>query len=347
MRRQILFGGERFVADQISNGYYRIPLPGLSATWGWVKPDNRMVVYPQLTNPALNLAALPNNDFPIRESFSVVTNKAMFGRPKFNRSVVKAFSPTSPGGDGKALFVTDATNHGTGTTESATIGKPGQRNYYVQCDVYFNYHPSYLTGSGYERYGIFLRDDGFAGLDTTYEGAGNCYALLWDDDDGRLRAAKIVDGTVTDFFPTVHTVAASGWHTLRIEARETEIEYFLDGALLVQTTDSTFPCGVCGVGYSQHTAPSYPGARGACFDNFIADTLDTNAPPRLTAITNLSAGQIGLSLTGQIGKGFTVYASTNLADWMALGTVSNTTGTGQFTDPAATNSQRFYRSSQP
>jgi hypothetical protein len=153
----IVFGGGRFVADQVSGGYYRIPLPGPATTWGWVKPDSRMIVYPQLTNPSLNLAALPNNNFPIRESFTTVTNKAMFGRPKFNRSVVKTFSPPSPGGDGKVQFVTDQTNHGTGTTESATVGKPGHRNYYVQCDVYFNYKPAYLTGSSFERYGIFLR----------------------------------------------------------------------------------------------------------------------------------------------------------------------------------------------
>ena len=278
----IYFGGGRFVADQVSGAYYRIPLPGGSATWGWVKPDNRMVVYPELTNPALNLSTLPNNNFPIQESFAVVTNKCMFGRPKFNRPVVKAFSPAAPGGDGKVLFVTDATNHGTGTTDSATVGKPGHRNYFVQCQVYFNFQPSYLSGSSFERYGVFLRDDGFAGLDTSYEGAGNCYALLWDCDDGRLRAAKLVDKAITDFFPTARYVTGSGWHTLRIEARESQIRYFLDGTLLVAATDTTFPCGVCGVGYSWHTSNStYPSARGACFDNFLADTLDTNPPAPL------------------------------------------------------------------
>src|ERR1019366_14898 len=67
---QIVFGGERFVADQVSGSYYRIPLPSASATWGWVKPDSRMIVYPQLTNPNLNLSQLANNNFPIRESFA-------------------------------------------------------------------------------------------------------------------------------------------------------------------------------------------------------------------------------------------------------------------------------------
>jgi hypothetical protein len=277
-----------------------------------------------------------------------VTNKCMFGRPKFNRPVVKAFSPAAPGGDGKVLFVTDATNHGTGTTDSATIGKPGHRNYFVQCQVYFNFQPSYLSGSSFERYGVFLRDDGFAGLDTSYEGAGNCYALLWDCDDGRLRAAKLVDKAITDFFPTARFVTGSGWHTLRIEARESQIRYFLDGTLLVAATDTTFPCGVCGVGYSWHTSNStYPSARGACFDNFLADTLDTNPPPRFTGITPLAGGQISLTLTGQVGKGFTLYSSSNLVSWTSLATTSNLTGTAQFTDSAATNASRFYRSSQP
>ncbi len=278
---EIVFGGGRFVADQISNGYYRIPVPGASATWGWVKPNSRMVVYPELTNPNVNLANLPDNDFPITENFTT-TGKSMFGRPKFNRSVVKSFSPAAPGGDGKALFMTDKTNYGTGTSESVTVGKPGHRNYYVQCAVYFSYQPSYLGTDEWERYGIFLRDDGFAGLDTTYEGAGNSYALLWDNDDGRLRAAKLVDAAITDYFPTATYITSSGWHTMRIEAYGTSIKYYLDGNLLVEATDSTFHSGHCGMGYSNHAGGSNPAARGAYFDNFIADTLDPVQAPAIT-----------------------------------------------------------------
>ncbi|HOC55404.1 MAG TPA: immunoglobulin domain-containing protein [Verrucomicrobiota bacterium] len=274
---EIVFGGGRFVADQTSNGYYRIPVPGTSATWGWVKPNNRMVVYPQLTNPNVNLSNLPNNNFPITENFTA-TGKSMFGRPKFNRSVVKSFSPSAPGGDGKALFMTDKTNYGTGTSESVTVGKPGHRNYYVQCAVYFSYQPSYLGSGEWERYGIYVRDDGFAGLDTTYEGAGNSYALLWDNDDGRIRAARLVDGAITDLLPSVTYVTGSGWHTMRIEAYGTSIKYYLDGNLLVEASDSTFHSGQCGMGYSNHTGSSNPAARGAYFDNLVADTLDPVAP---------------------------------------------------------------------
>lgn len=268
----INFGGGRFVADQSSNGFYRIAVPGSTATWGWVKPNARMIVYPQLTNPNLNLATLPQTSFPFSESFSTV-GVSSFGRPKFNRSEVKAFSPSSPGGDGKALFITDATNHGNGTTESVIVGTQKHTNYFAQSDVYFNYRPTYLKKKGeFERYGVILRDDGFAGMNTTFEGAGNSYALLWDNDDGRLRAAKIVDGVVTDFLPTATYVTASGWNTFRIEAVGTQIKFFRNGVLLIQVTDSTFHAGQCGIGYSR-TFSNPPAARGAYFDNFSANVL--------------------------------------------------------------------------
>ncbi len=265
---KIYFGGGRFVADQISNGYYRIPITG-SASWGWVKPDNNMVVYPQLYNPNINLSLRPDNDFPIKENFTEL-GRSLFGRPKFNRGVVKSFSPTPPNGDGKAIFLTDATNYGDGVCDSVSLGKVNHRNYYVQVDTYFSYEPSQ---SGYERYGVFLRDDGFAGLDQTFEGKGNCYAILYDSDDGRLRATKITDSTLTDFLPAARYITSSGWHTLKIEAKEDIIKYYLDGSLLIEVTDSTFPSGLCGFGFSNKTTAN-PADRGAYFDNFIADTLD-------------------------------------------------------------------------
>jgi hypothetical protein len=338
---QILFGGGRFVADQVSGNWYRIPLPGISAVWGWVKAEGRIVVYPQLTNPAFNLALLPNNNFPIRESFAAVTNKCMFGRPKFNRAVVTAFSPASPGDDGKALFVTDATNAGTGTSESVTVGKPGHANYYVQCDVYFNYRPAYLVSDGgYERYGIFLRDDGFAGLDTTYEGAGNAYALLWDADDGRLRAARLVDGAVTDLLPAVRTVTGSGWHTMRIEARGTQLKYFLDGQLLIQANDSTFRSGTCGIGYTMHFS-GYPAGRGAHFDNFAADTLDIT-PPRFVGVNLQSDGRVHMQLAGDLGSTSAVDRAVTPTNWAFFTNVVQTNTTVEFSDNTNAAS-RYYR----
>ncbi len=335
---QILFGGGRFVADQFTNGYYRIPLPGAAATWAWVKPTSRLVVYPQLVNPAFNLALRPDNDFPIRNAFTNVTNPAMFGRPKFKRSEVKFFSPAAPGGDGNVLFVTDQGNHGTGSTESVLVGKPGHRNYYVQCDVYFNYLGSGVNG--FERYGVFLRDDGFAGMDSDYEGAGNCYALLYDTDDGRLRACKLVEADYIDFFPTKQYITSSGWHTLRIEARDTQIKYFLDGNFLIQVNDATFPCGQCGVGYSTHRS-DWPTDRGACFDNFMADTLDV-IPPKFTSVNLQPDGRVHMWLTGNIGSTVAVDRASILTNWNFFTNLVQTNSTIEFSDTTNAAS-RFYR----
>jgi len=334
----VYFGGGRFVADQIKNGYHRIPLPGGSATWGWVKPNNRMVVYPQLTNPSLDMATLPNNAFPFRESFSTV-GKSMFGRPKFNRSVVKSFSPASPGGDGKALFVTDQSNHGNGSSESVLIGKPGHRNYYVQSHVYFNYGAP--SGVGYERYGIFLRDDGFAGLDTTFEGAGNSYALLWDTDDGRLRAAKLVDAVITDFLSPARYITGSGWHTMRIEARENKIKYLLDGELLIEVADSTFPCGQCGIGYSTHRT-DWPASRGACFDNFEAGTLETNRPS-FVGVSMQPEGGLRLLIRGDEGTTNALERASSLTNWTFITNVVQTSVTVEFVDGDTSARARWYR----
>jgi hypothetical protein len=342
---QIWFGGQRFIADQITNGYYRIPVPGASATWGWVKADSRMIVYPALTNPALNLSALPSKEFPLKDSFKT-TGKSSFGRPKFNRSIVKGHTlGASPGGDTNALFVTDQTNHGNGTSESVTVGKPSHTNYFVQCDLYFNYHASYLVNGAWERTGIFVRDDGFAGLDTTFEGAGNGYALLWDNHDGRMRAARLTDGAVTDLFPAVKTYPISGWHTLRIEVRTNQLKFLYDGQVLLQTTDTNFFAGQMGLGYTWHPgSPSvYPAARGAYFDNFVADTLD---PVPLT-VRNASIqadGKLHFQINGTVGSTSAIERATDLAstNWLFVTNMTNTNSVIEFTD--STNAASgFYR----
>jgi hypothetical protein len=55
-------------------------------------------------------------------------------------------------------------------------------------------------------------------------------------------------------------------------------------------------------------------------------------------------GMIWISISGWLGSTFQVQASTNLSDWQSIGTLTNLTGTMQFSDPAASNlSRRFYR----
>jgi len=54
-------------------------------------------------------------------------------------------------------------------------------------------------------------------------------------------------------------------------------------------------------------------------------------------------GQFTLNFLGDAGGVFAIETSTNLVDWTQRGTVTNLTGTAQFTDPAAGDAQRYYR----
>jgi hypothetical protein len=67
----------------------------------------------------------------------------------------------------------------------------------------------------------------------------------------------------------------------------------------------------------------------------------------ITGTQPLGNGQFGFDLRGQTSKDFTIYASPDLTARTNFGSVPNPTGSIQFTDSSATNSQNFYRASQP
>jgi uncharacterized repeat protein (TIGR02543 family) len=63
-----------------------------------------------------------------------------------------------------------------------------------------------------------------------------------------------------------------------------------------------------------------------------------------TSLEGLSDQGFRLTLTGEFGAAYRIDGSTDLVQWTPLGTITNTYGTVQFTDPAATNTpHRFYR----
>ena len=79
-----------------------------------------------------------------------------------------------------------------------------------------------------------------------------------------------------DFLPSTTYVTAAGWHTMRIEARDNEIKYYLDNLVtpLRTVTDTTFESGLFGMAYSwKNPGGNYPAARGGYFRNFQADAL--------------------------------------------------------------------------
>jgi hypothetical protein len=63
-----------------------------------------------------------------------------------------------------------------------------------------------------------------------------------------------------------------------------------------------------------------------------------------TSLEGLVEDGFRLTLTGEFGASYAILGSTNLLDWATIGTGTNTYGTVQFTDPAATNLPAcFYR----
>jgi hypothetical protein len=70
---------------------------------------------------------------------------------------------------------------------------------------------------------------------------------------------------------------------------------------------------------------------------------------RIRSLTKLASHSQQLAFTGQVGFGYTVWASGNLHQWTALGFPNaGNPGSFQFTDSSATNlSQRYYRVSRP
>jgi len=63
-----------------------------------------------------------------------------------------------------------------------------------------------------------------------------------------------------------------------------------------------------------------------------------------TPLEGLVEDGFRLTLTGEFGTPYAIWGSTNLIDWTAVGTVTNTYGTAQLTDGAAASlPYRFYR----
>ncbi len=198
---------------------------------------------------------------------------------KFTYNPVTAFSPTAPGGDGYVVVVSDP----AGGVETMRRGDLADADYAVQADIYCEYR-SDVSANGYERYGIFARDNGIGGFGLTTSssyGAGNCYAMTYDSNNGRIQVGKYVNGTLTDFLAgTPLTLPSTAWRRFRIDCLGNRIRYYLDGTKIADVTDDTFTSGYFGVGYHEFFSNN-ANIRGTRADNFTA-TLPDMPPYKAT-----------------------------------------------------------------
>lgn len=221
--------------------------------------------------------ALPNAIMLVRETrTSSMPQSDPFGpggrvlpfEDKFATNPVVPFSPASPGGDGYVLFV----DNSSAVFETVSAGADDDQNGAVQAHVYCDLRPE-VAANGFERSGLFTRDNGDAAFDSTNFGGGNCYAMIFDSDTGNVRGVRIVEGLVTDLVTPI-TLTADGWHLFRIETVGSSIRFRLDGGAWGDTVDSTHPRGRVGFGYHEFFSTN-SNAQGARFDNFLLEANST------------------------------------------------------------------------
>ncbi|HWQ93573.1 MAG TPA: hypothetical protein VN673_18060, partial [Clostridia bacterium] len=64
---------------------------------------------------------------------------------------------------------------------------------------------------------------------------------------------------------------------------------------------------------------------------------------RLLAPSCSGDGVFRMSLAGESGVAYEIFASTNLVSWDLAGTVTNVSGTVEFSQPALGTARKFYR----
>ncbi|GJM24081.1 MAG: hypothetical protein DHS20C16_04960 [Phycisphaerae bacterium] len=219
-----------------------------------------------LPNALLLVERDATSSFPLEDPFSA-PGRSLPWDDKFRFNPLISLSPETVGHIGLEVLNPD------GGFETVSVGAAGDHNYTVSTDILCEYRPE-VAADGFERVGIFARDDGNGNFDSTTLGGGNCYALTFDSNDGRIRAGVVVDGVFTDFLESApHFAPSTNWRTFEIDCRESKITFSVDDEVLVSATDSTHTNGRFGIGYHEYFNSDL-NILGTRADNFRAIWLD-------------------------------------------------------------------------
>jgi hypothetical protein len=211
--------------------------------------------------------------FPYADSFPSTGRQLSQWINRFTVPAIQAFSPVSPSGDGYVLVVRDP----SGGIDTTRLGASTDADYAVQCDIYCDYRPE-LAGDGFERVGIFARDDGnglFCGKNGAGTILGNNYSMTWDSNNGRLQCLRTVNGIPTDLLPAPLYYASSQWRQMRIDTVGSQITFKLDGAPVLSVTDTSRQQGQFGIGYQEQFTTN-TNIRGTIADNFLAVAIESS-----------------------------------------------------------------------
>jgi hypothetical protein len=123
-----------------------------------------------------------------------------------------------------------------------------------------------------ESLGLFVRGIGDSAWHSTSSLYEECYAIEYFD-DGTTSVVRVMkelgeDGSRT-VFASDYSIAAEGWHHLRIWANGTTVAGYLDQVKLVEVTDSDIATGLVGFGFREiHTGAPI---NGMLVDSVIID----------------------------------------------------------------------------
>ena len=121
-----------------------------------------------------------------------------------------------------------------------------------------------------------------------------------------------------------------------------QVEIFYTGTIRITYLSLNAPSALLGLS-----------AGGGQPANFVASDFAsygscTAQPPLIRQVLMLPNRSLQIIMTGAVGNVFRVEGSTDLLTWQNITSLTNLTGTLQFTDPGATNfSRRFYRLVMP
>jgi hypothetical protein len=278
----------------------------------------------------------PPGVMPFSDSFPSTGRDLSDWKDKFTAPQIVAFSPASPGGDGYALVVKDS----SGGMETTRIGFVGDNDYYVQCDIYCEYRPE-LASDGFERAGIFARDNGNGAFEHTTGGGGYCYGMAWDSHNGRLWCFKSVNGIMTDFNPSPVYLASSGWRRMVIQALGNHITFICDDEDITDVTDDAFSWGQSGIGFHEYFTTN-SNMKGARADNFNAGRLFPEPTPTPTPTPSPSPGN--LVINGGFEGDFVNGAGAGWTKWQATGSGAITYGQASINKHEGDHSQYWSRS---
>jgi hypothetical protein len=215
------------------------------------------------------------------ESPVVTVTSAMDNPDRFLVGAIPAIPANNrPGATGGSTALQVGDNGGF---NAIFFGESNDRDYYIEADLFCWNHPG-ADAADFEVAGIAARaarDNDTSMTERTYnvDRAGS-YCIFYDY---QLREVKAVRWTIGNSFTTVQTRnpasytqfgstisnVTEGWHTMKIECKDSTIEFRFDGAVIATVVDSTLFNGRPGLYYREFDVVSADERQGL-FDNLRA-----------------------------------------------------------------------------